>query len=229
MRSKASQAGSTDMERLMQSSSRIVLAEKVLHALDDLSAVESARGHGFDVVDGEKVKWFPTAQEALHWIQYRRAEAVVQALDSFPENVETFAARFEEEFFANYPTDEASDEGLQLARAVLKPLVHWYETANTKRMSSASAVTLAFARFVGFMAYSINAATISRESGGRLQYLRDLLVDIGRAALEFQAEDDREQLVVDDLLTGEQEGQEPDTLPEQSIELSEDTPTEGTA
>lgn len=231
----------------MKSSNRIVLAEKVLHELRKRTRVQpSQRGRGFDVMEypsdpdrldlNAKIedagvitrKWFPTEDEAHGWLEYRRAEAIVLALDAFPASVEEFATRFEDEYFQNYETDEASDEGKQLAKAILKPFVKWFEDGADKRKSTPSGMTLAMARMFGFLTYTVNAATIPRESGARLEKLRELLIDIGQAATGYQAEDDRESMVVDDLLTGEREGVDGEA-PAQSIELTDETPTEGNA
>lgn len=224
----------------MESSNRIVMAEKAMHEVAQWHRIAlSQRGHGFDLLHiapdiksnamAKLVKWFPTEEEAQVHVQFLQAKAVVLALDAYPASVEDFAARFEDEFFQNYETDEASDEGKQLAKAILKPFVKWFEDGADKRKSTPSGMTLAMARMFGFLTYTVNAATIPRESGARLEKLRELLIDIGQAATGYQAEDDREAMVVDDLLTGEKEGEEPLALPAQSIELTDDTPTEGNA
>ncbi len=234
----------------MESSNRIVRAEGVLHEMARrLSTVPSSRGHGFDVVDiGDRkdkwkepaVKWWPSADEAAAWVQFRTAEAMVSVLDAYPPSVEEFAARFEDEYFQNYETDEASDEGKQLAKAILKPFVKWFEDGADKRKSTPSGMTLAMARMFGFLTYTVNAATVARETGARLEKLRELLIDIGRAATSYQGEDDREAMVVVDMITGEVEGVE-GQAPQQSIELTaedihqagfvlgDDTPTKGNA
>lgn len=202
----------------MESSNRIVLAEKAMHEVDKRYSIKVARrGHGFDLWDkgaewaklngvldpDASVRWFVTAEEARGAVDFLKAEAVVAALDAYPATVELFFERFEEDFYKNWETSEATDEGRMLAKAIFKPLVAWWEAGQGKRKSTPSGMTLAMARLFGFFLYTVNAATIPRESGQRLEGLADLVLDVRHAAQQFQAEDDREGFVEVDLLAAD--------------------------